>query len=184
MSPDLNNTSYVILGLLDIHPRSGYDIKSVADHSTRYFWAISYGQIYPELTRLASLGYAELESESTAGRARRVFRITPKGRAAVRDWLADPGDDSYELRDELFLKLFFAETRETKLDLVRRIRSRHQTTLAGLRGLEDHIKNLPHKVRGGREVLLGGLRLHQAYIDYCDELEAGLAKEKSPAHTS
>jgi len=184
MSPDLNNTSYVILGLLDVHPKSGYDIKSVADHSTRYFWAISYGQIYPELTRLQGLGYVELDSESTAGRARRVFRITPRGRAALKEWLAEPGEDSYELRDELFLKLFFADTPETKLNLVRRMRARHQATLAALRGVEAHVKTLPNKPHGGMEVLRGGFRLHQAYLDYCDELEAELSKEKAPAHTS
>ena len=184
MSPDLNNTSYVILGLLDIHPRSGYDIKSVADHSTRYFWAISYGQIYPELTRLQGLGYVELDSESTAGRARRVFRITPQGRAAVKAWLAEPGEDSYELRDELFLKLFFAETPETKLELVRRLRARHLATLASLREVEAHVKALPHKPRGGLEVLRAGFRIHQAYIDYCDELEAELSQEKAAVHTS
>ena len=42
----------VILGLLSIGPRSGYDIKAVVDRSTRFFWAASYGQIYPELRRL------------------------------------------------------------------------------------------------------------------------------------
>ena len=32
---------------------SGYEIKALVDKSTRFFWAASYGQIYPELQRLA-----------------------------------------------------------------------------------------------------------------------------------
>ena len=41
----------VILGLLSGAPRSGYEMKAIVDRSTRYFWAASYGQIYPELRR-------------------------------------------------------------------------------------------------------------------------------------
>jgi len=174
---ELTNTSYVILRLLVVHPRSGYDIKSVADHSTRYFWAVSYGQIYPELTRLADLGYAELESESSAGRARRVFRITPQGRAALRSWLAAEGEDSHELRDELFLKLFFASDRKTKLNLIRRIKARQLAMLATLRGIDVHVRALPHphKAGGGMEVLSGGLRIHQALLDWSEEMERELS---------
>ena len=39
---ELSNTAYVILGALHERPRSGYDIKAFADHSTRHFWAVSY----------------------------------------------------------------------------------------------------------------------------------------------
>ena len=31
--------------------RTGYEIKQLVDVSTRFFWAASYGQIYPELKR-------------------------------------------------------------------------------------------------------------------------------------
>src|SRR5436305_889592 len=33
----------VVLGLLSLGPRSGYDIKTVVDRSTRFFWAASCG---------------------------------------------------------------------------------------------------------------------------------------------
>ena len=45
----LNGTAYVILGMLGLGARTGYDIKRIVDQSTRFFWAASYGQIYPEL---------------------------------------------------------------------------------------------------------------------------------------
>ena len=44
---ELSATGRVILGMLAVEPRSGYDIKAIVDHSTRFFWAASYGQIYP-----------------------------------------------------------------------------------------------------------------------------------------
>ncbi len=35
-----------LLGLVRHEPRSGYEIKSIVDNTTRFFWAASYGQIY------------------------------------------------------------------------------------------------------------------------------------------
>ena len=55
-----------MLGLLAGGPRSGYDIKSIVDRSTRFFWAASYGQIYPELRRLEAEGLIEGEDSPTA----------------------------------------------------------------------------------------------------------------------
>src|SRR2546421_8408 len=46
---DLTPTGRVILGMLRLGKRTGYEIKQIVDVSTRFFWAASYGQIYPEL---------------------------------------------------------------------------------------------------------------------------------------
>ena len=59
----------VVLGLLADGPRSGYDIKAIVDRSTRFFWAASYGQIYPELRRLEAEGLIEGEDFRTAAGA-------------------------------------------------------------------------------------------------------------------
>ena len=71
---DLSPTAYVILGFLSWRPMSGYDIKSVADESTRFFWAASYGQIYPELRRLADAGLIEAAEAAEGGRRRHGVR--------------------------------------------------------------------------------------------------------------
>ena len=61
---ELSPTARVILGMLGFEPMSGYEIKNFVDHSTRFFWAASYGQIYPELRRLAEAGLIEGEAQS------------------------------------------------------------------------------------------------------------------------
>jgi DNA-binding PadR family transcriptional regulator len=104
---DLSPTAYVILGMLRHAPRSGYEIKQSVDRSTRFFWAASYGQIYPELRRLAEAGLVEGEPQPTGGRKRTVYRLTSEGRAELRRWL-DQAPERLELRDEGLLKLFFA----------------------------------------------------------------------------
>src|SRR5688500_1392437 len=103
----LSNTAYVILGLLDAAPRTGYEIKQTVDNSTRFFWAASYGQIYPELRSLRDAGLVESERDDTGGRKRAVHRLTPAGREALRTWLAEPAAAA-EYRDEKLLKLFFS----------------------------------------------------------------------------
>src|SRR5215510_2965958 len=78
----------VVLGLLSLGPLSGYDVKTVVDRSTRFFWAASYGQIYPELRRLENEGLIDGEDTPTGRRRRRVYRLTPVGRRALIDWLS------------------------------------------------------------------------------------------------
>ena len=104
---ELSATAKVILGLLAMRPRSGYEIKTFVDRSTRYFWAASYGQIYPELKRLAEAGLVEGTDSPTGGRRRTVYELTAAGRHALEEWHAEP-TEHFQYRDEAMLKLFFA----------------------------------------------------------------------------
>jgi PadR family transcriptional regulator AphA len=134
---ELSSTAYVILGMLGWRPMSGYEIKSLVDRSTRFFWAASYGQIYPELRRLEAAGLIEGKASPQGGRKRNVYRLTRAGRRELRAWLhTDP--DVFELRDEGLLKLFFADATDGEsavgtLDAKRRI---HEETTARLREIE------------------------------------------------
>src|SRR5438874_13781615 len=80
----LSPTARVILGMIRMGKRTGYEIKQLVDVSTRFFWAASYGQIYPELRRLEEAGLIEGEDDPTGGRQRRAYTLTPAGDAALR----------------------------------------------------------------------------------------------------
>src|SRR6478672_9298852 len=108
MAADGSSVTPVILGLLSYAPMSGYDMKAAVDRSTRFFWAASYGQIYPELRRLEREGLIEGEDVPNGGRTRRVYRLTKSGREALREWLLG-STTGIELRDESLLRLFFAQ---------------------------------------------------------------------------
>jgi DNA-binding PadR family transcriptional regulator len=99
----------VVLGLLASGPLSGYDIKTIVDRSTRFFWAASYGQIYPELKRLEQESLIEGADASNGNRGRRIYELTPAGRQALVDWLLEDKTVTVELRDESLLMLFFAD---------------------------------------------------------------------------
>src|ERR1700674_1133075 len=132
---ELGPTSYVILGMLALGPRSGYDIKQLADFSTRHFWATSYGQIYPELRDLSTKGLIKSKDASKGTRQRTIYDLTPKGREVLRAWVADPVIKNLEIRDEMLLKLFFADAMSPK-ETVRHLEvmsRRHREIAAALR---------------------------------------------------
>src|SRR5690348_13228582 len=128
----------VILGFLSVGPRSGYEIKSAVDRSTRFFWAASYGQIYPELKRLEETGLIEGEDAPTGDRVRRVYELTDAGRAELEAWLLGR-DTTVELRDESLLRLFFADAlpREQALMLLEGRRRGHEEYLRVLRAIDE-----------------------------------------------
>src|SRR3954463_13700406 len=97
---ELNPTGRVILGMVAFGKRTGYDIKAFVDKTTRYFWAASYGQIYPELKRLEGQGLVRGRSDPSGGRPRTVYELTEAGAAALEHWLESDAGPSYELRDE------------------------------------------------------------------------------------
>jgi PadR family transcriptional regulator, regulatory protein AphA len=82
---------YAILGFLNYHPYTGYDLKKVLDVSVRHFWTADQSQIYRTLARLKEQGCLRMEKLEQSDRPdRKVYHITPEGRAALRAWLAGP----------------------------------------------------------------------------------------------
>ena len=166
---DLNPTAYVILGMVNLAPRSGYEIKAFADQTTRFFWAASYGQIYPELKRLERAGLIEGTSSPQGGRKRKIFEITAAGRAELRDWLRQP-PQTFELRDEGLLKLFFSDAvdPEDATRNLRTMRDEHLETVGRLREIEPMAAT-----KGGYplRVLRFGISYHQWVAEACVEME-------------
>src|SRR5260370_5216482 len=80
----------------------------------RHFWATSYGQIYPELKRLTESGLIKSEDASKGTRQRTLYHLTAKGKQTLHTWVSNPAIQSLEIRDEMLLKLFFADAMARK----------------------------------------------------------------------
>ena len=103
----LTPTSFIVLGLIDWHGEATpYDLKGLAAAGVGNFWSLQHAQLYTETARLAEAGYLDEEREES-GRRRKLYRLTDRGREALRDWVATPTDRFAELRDLALLKLFF-----------------------------------------------------------------------------
>jgi len=176
---ELSPTAYVILGMLGWRPMSGYEIKSLVDKSTRFFWAASYGQIYPELRRLSAAGLIEGKASPQGGRRRNVYRLTPTGRAELQDWLGvDAG--VFELRDEGLLKLFFAQAAgpDAAIQALGSKRREHERVLAHLETIE---------AKGDPEgfaalVLRYGIECNRWQAEWCERTMRELEEERDVAN--
>ena len=172
----LSATAYVILGMLFRGPKSGYEIKALVDNSTRFFWAASYGQIYPELKRLAEAGLVVGSEEPTGGRRRTVYEITADGEQELQAWLRLP-PETFETRDEGLLKLFFAEAIEPReaMEIARAMREYHEAATNRLREVETmKAKSAdPYPLL----VLRAGIESFEWYTDWCRRLEDEIAKQ-------
>ena len=99
---------FAILGFLNYHPYSGYDLKKIFDTSVRHFWPADQSQIYRTLRSLAEQGYLEQEKIPQAARPdRKVYHITPTGRDALLEWLQGPPPMD-EPRSAPLIQVFFA----------------------------------------------------------------------------
>jgi PadR family transcriptional regulator, regulatory protein AphA len=173
---ELSSTAYVILGMVHREPRSGYEIKAAVDNTTRFFWAASYGQIYPELARLEETGLVSGERDAEGGRRRKAYTLTPAGEQALDEWLTSTAPLHFELRHEGVLKLFFSDAldAEDRVAQWRRIREQHERLGEQLRSLSsgpadaarDEGKRMP------REVLDFGIAYQDFIVDYCKRMEA------------
>jgi PadR family transcriptional regulator, regulatory protein AphA len=169
----LSPTARVILGLLAWQPRTGYEIKQVTDQSTRFFWGASYGQIYPELRRLEAAGLVGSREEPRGRVPRRIYSLTKAGRRALDAWLEE-ADESYEVRDEGLLKLFFGDlmSPEQRLDLVRRRRAWYKESAALFRRIGDELGELDES---SGSVLRYGVELMEWDAAWWGDLERRLS---------
>ncbi len=177
---ELGTTSYLILGMLCKGAKSGYEIKAKADISTRFFWAISYGQIYPELKRLEEAGLIEGESDPASGRQRRVYAITETGKQALHEWLTRPGELHSELRHEGVLRFFFADAldRDDQLALLDAMRAKHERIRAELEQIRPAAEERCDESGDTVELLTleTGIAYQEFFVGLCDRLERRLAE--------
>lgn len=182
---ELGNTSYVILGMLRKGSKSGYEIKAKADISTRFFWRISYGQIYPELKRLDEAGLIEGVTDPEDGRQRRVYSITPLGEEALRDWLTSNGDLHSELRHEGVLRFFFADAldHDERVELLHAMRAKHERLRHELLEILPGAEEVSGKDGNSLSLLTleTGIAYQEFFVDLCDRLERRLTETEVTA---
>lgn len=119
---------------------SGYDLGRMVRASIGHIWSESYGQIYPNLKRLAANGLVDCKTEKHKGRPdRRIYSITKKGREQLAGWLSVPPQPEIP-RNEMLLKLFFGAQAPTHVLIgnVERMVEEHRALLQKFKWVEQH----------------------------------------------
>lgn len=103
---------FAILGFLTGGATSGYGLKKAFLDAEALHWSGNNNQIYKALVQLHHDGLASLAvRQPTDGPASKVYAITRKGRAALRDWLlTDP--ELPEFRMGILVRLMSADLLE------------------------------------------------------------------------
>ncbi len=163
----LSNTSYVVLGMIGLRgPSTPYDLKRGIGHSVGYFWPFPHAQLYAEPERLERMGLLAVQPEET-GRRRKVYTLTDRGRAALREWLSAPTNVHFQMRDVAELKLFFSELGDPA-DVVRLARdqvAQHEQRIREYEQMQDRFGDQPAVAR--RMVTLRlGLEMEHAALRF------------------
>lgn len=127
---------YAILGFLEREPMTGYDLKTRCfDDAGGHMWTADQAQVYRTLERLSERGLTRSRVFPQRGKPdRKVYRITPKGREALAQWLHSH-QPLNPVRDPLLVRLALADglTDAEIAGLLDRARSDYQARLDALR---------------------------------------------------
>ena len=173
MAKRSSSSNEVLLGLLTIQPMSGYDLGQTIRESVGHFWNESYGQIYPNLKKLAAGGFVTARTERQKGKPdRQIYSITQKGRERLANWLAVPPQPEIP-RNELLLKLFFGgqASLQVSMEHVQRMIETESAILRKIEQIEKEIdknRQYPDVPYWSMAVRFGQLEL-EAHLRWAQE---------------
>jgi PadR family transcriptional regulator AphA len=129
---------HAVLATLLPGPQSGYDLAKKFDDVMRGVWYARRNQMYGELAKLTEAGFAEEVAEGARGR--RVYVVTPAGRAELRRWLVEIEPDR-TVRDESMLRALLVSILDTD-DALNVLRREEEVLGTELRRLRAYLTEL------------------------------------------
>lgn len=153
-----------MLGLIEhCGEATPYELKALVNRTVGNFWSLQHAQLYSEPQRLTKAGYLK-ETREEAGRRRRHYSITKKGRDALAEWRDSPTDRVFELRDLGLLKVFFgadpAEVADGQIDMFRRKLAEYE---------EQRALDAGDEPRGPWATLDAGIRHSHTAIEFWED---------------
>lgn len=110
-----NILQYIILGLLNQNPKTGYDLKQAFENDIGEFWQAKHSQIYPELRKLEDKELITHEVIIVGKKMEtKKYSILPAGKDFFFEWQFSESNEINPHKDEFTLKLFFIEKKNDK----------------------------------------------------------------------
>lgn len=176
----------VLLVALLHREATGYEITREFDSTLGHFWQASHQQVYRELGKLEAEGlvaYREIQQEGRPDKKR--YRLTAKGRRALKAWLQEP-PATRRVNDELLVKILGGEIVGAGMVqdhiATKRIEQEHRLEL--FQGIEreyykgSRLENLSTEMRLLYLTLRKGIFVAQAFVDWAREAESLLSRGK------
>ena len=177
MGEELRGISYVILSLVGEGGASAHELARMVRQGAPVYWTAADSKVYAEPKRLAELGYLRGRTVPGATRPKSVYRLTAKGRQALRAWLRSPAQFP-RIQDGAHLRLLAGDQISDAEILASLDGLRAQ--LAELGTLVDEMEEaeallLPAKRRNLALAHSLARRMVGAYDGWIDEVEAALS---------
>lgn len=180
----MRKTRYVILGLLKEENLSGYEMKKIIDTRMSFFWQESFGQIYPELSKMTEEGLVETsdtESKGDIKRERTRYKITSRGEQELKKWMEEENEKD-TVRSEFLLKMYLSTPKNVE-EMRRHIikfKEQSEERLELFNRFESQLKQMIEVHSNHKQILYVlnlGMRQAELYIDWCEEVLKDLEKE-------
>ncbi len=169
---------YVLLAGIHDEPRSGYELTKWLQIVGQHCWAVEHSSVYPALRELEEDGLIASErSPGTRGPERSIYSMTAAGLEKLTAWVA--GDSPRPvIKDEQTLRVlcFDLLPRKTALRQIREVRASHQAQLEFFLARQAV---LTRRQLGPLLVTRRGVLAEQAYIAWCDEVAAAIARRRA-----
>ncbi len=97
-----------LLGLLLSEPKHGYELYQEFSRELGRVWRIGQSQLYAQLKLLEESRLVSVRVEEQPNRpARKVYQLTPEGRAVFEEWVHQPTPYLRRIRVEFLARLYF-----------------------------------------------------------------------------
>jgi DNA-binding PadR family transcriptional regulator len=181
MSRPLTPLSFAVLAIVGEQGASAYEIVQVAERTQRLYWAGAASKLYAEPKRLAERGYLASELQRGTRRPRPHYTLTPKGRTALEEWLAEPSTFP-RIQNEAVIRVFAADLAPDNrvLESVRAMRDDIADLLAAIDTRDQLPPVFPERQRHVALMRSLSRRLLEAHLDWIDEVERELQPKPAP----
>lgn len=181
----------ILLSLLR-EPMSGSDLIRLFQGSVSHFWKTDLSQIYRALESLEGDGYLRSKSlPSNRGPAKRVYRLTARGRRRLTEWIRQPPTlpkTKLEFLAQLFSVTADERPRERAREMLASMRGEAAATLVALesidalyRGVAPTPEELPAFLFYPWLTLRHGLIRRRALVEWIDECLGTLERRADAA---
>lgn len=137
---------YLILGLLNLKPHTGYDLKKFLDTEGRFMRGVHFSQMYRTLKSMTDKGWIDYEVEERNGSPDlKRYHVTEQGKLTLLQWLTSPYDPPFRLMEGDFFDRFrFASmiSNEALLGLVRQELEYRRAQIARFRHRDRTLQDL------------------------------------------
>ena len=125
---------HTLLGLLEVEPRHGYDLKRAYDARFGHSRPLKAGQVYATLGRLERDGFVVVSGTARdGGPDRTTYAVTKEGVTDLDSWFSSPEGATPYLQPVLFAKVVLAlQSGRDANALLETQRTEHLATMRGL----------------------------------------------------